>query len=462
MAIQDPIEHVIVLMLENASFDRMLGAMPGVDGVDPAHPQSNPDYPLALPPVVQAPTTERTMNQDPEHDLDDVLRQLNGPLQGFISDFAQQYPQSLEPERAEVMGYYTTATLTVLPALAAQFGVCDRWFSSLPGPTWPNRFFVHSGTSLGHVDMPEGVFQPGIHLYDQTTVYDLLSAAGKSWAIYYGDFPQSLVMTHQLGHLDHYHPMDKFFQDVAGAETAFPQYSFIEPSYFGKAQNDQHPPSDVLRGELLIAQVYNALRANESLWEKSLLVVLYDEHGGFYDHVYPPAAVPPDGNTKTFAFNLYGLRVPAVLISPWIDPGTIHDVFDHTSLLAYVTKKWDLDRFGHLSNRVDAASTFVEYLQKRPAFRPNVLPKIAEPAVLENDLSAPLNMNQKALIGFSRFLELKTADAAQAGGGNVSKVFQEIGERLVQSMQTVDGHGQAAVDRLDAFLEASRTQQAKA
>ncbi len=467
MAIADPIQHVIVLMMENASYDRMLGTLsgsiPGLDGVDPAHAQSNPDFPSGLL-VVQAPTTARTMNPDPEHDLDDVLRQLTGPCEGFVSDFAQQYPQSSPQERAEIMGYYANGTLPALQTLAAQFGVCDRWYSSLPGPTWPNRFFVHSGTSLGHVDMPDGIFQPAIHLYDQTTVYDLLSDAGISWAIYFGDFAQSLVMTHQLTHLKNYHKMDQFFVDSAGAEEAFPQYTFIEPAYFGSAQNDQHPPSDVLRGELLIAQVYNALRANEALWANSLLVVLYDEHGGFYDHVDPATAgpaVPPDGHTKTFAFNVYGVRVPAVLVSPWIDPDPIHDVFDHTSLLAYVTRKWDLDQYGHLSTRVDAANSFSPYLQQRQTPRTNTPTALAQPQVIANDPSAPLNANQRALVGFSRFLETKTADAATGSGKDVTQVFQEIGERLVKSMSPNGSPAEAAVSRLDAFLEASRTQQAK-
>jgi phospholipase C len=453
VAAADPIRHVIVLMMENASFDRMLGTLPGVDGVNLAHLKSNPDYPSTLPAVIQAPTEARTMSPDPEHDLDDVLRQLIGPEEGFVSDFAQQYPQSTPQERAEIMGFYGGDSLPVIHALAGQFAVCDRWFSSLPGPTWPNRFFAHSGTSLGHVDMPEGVFQPAIHLYDQTTVYELLGKAGISWSIYYGDFPQSLVMTHQLKHLDHYHKMDQFFADAAGAEGAFPQYSFIEPSYFGSAQNDQHPPSDILRGELLIAQVYNALRANEPLWQSSLLVVLYDEHGGFYDHVDPPPAIPPDENTKHFAFNIYGVRVPAVLVSPWIDPGVISDTFDHTSLLAYVMQKWNVP--GHLSNRVDAANTFAKFLTERDTVRSNVLPSIPEPAVLDNDLSAPLNMNQRSLVGFSRFLESKTADATQTRGGDVKQVFEEIGERLVNSMKAAGGHAEAAVDRLEAFLKAN-------
>ena len=167
----DPIEHIVVLMLENNSFDRMLGTIPGVEGVDLSNPRSNPDFPVPNP-VFESATTERSMNPDPEHELDDVLRQIAGPCQGFVSDFAQQYPQTQPPQRAGIMGYYAHGFLGVLHALADSFAVCDHWFSSLPGPTWPNRFFVHSGTSLGHVKMPNGVFHPNLHIYDQPTVYE--------------------------------------------------------------------------------------------------------------------------------------------------------------------------------------------------------------------------------------------------------------------------------------------------
>ena len=295
------VEHVVVLMLENNSFDRMLGNVPRVDGIDPNSLRTNPD--LRGTSVSQSKTTMRVMlcdpanpnsqKVDPEHDLADVLEQMEGPNLGFVKNFQRHYSQCKPDCWAEVMRYYGLGSLPVLHQLARSFAVCDQWFSSLPGPTWPNRYFVHSGTSLGHTDMPEGIFHPNLHLYDQETVYDRLNEAGKSWAIYYGDVPQTLTMTHMLSQPSHFHKMDQFFKDASGPEASFPNYSFLEPTYFGGQQNDQHPPSDVLRGEVLLAQVYNAIRSNESLWQKTLFVILYDEHGGFYDHVYPPACVPP-------------------------------------------------------------------------------------------------------------------------------------------------------------------------
>jgi phospholipase C len=440
----DPIEHIVVLMMENNSFDRMLGAIPGVDGVDRAVPRSNPDFPTPNP-VIEAVTTERTMNPDPEHEFDDVLRQIDGPCQGFVADFAQHYPQTNAATRAEIMGFYDHGFLPVLHALADSFAVCDRWFSSLPGPTWPNRFFVHSGTSLGHVKMPNGIFQPNLHIYDQPTVYQRMSEQNIDWAIYYGDFPQSIVMTQQWGLLGHYHPMDDFWAAASGPEAAFPQYAFIEPAYFGAGQNDQHPPADIFAGEALIANVYNALWRNAPLWQKTLLVILYDEHGGFYDHVAPPPAVPPDTNTQEFAFNEYGPRVPALLISPWLDHQVVSDVFDHTSLLKYVTDKWSL---GPLGGRVAAAASFGRYLTQRSSARLDTPEPLAAPQFTPAAQAPEMNANQNALVAFSRFLETKIADAA----GHSDAALKDIGQRLVTSMEDVGHHAEVAVQRLETFL----------
>ncbi|HEX3374989.1 MAG TPA: alkaline phosphatase family protein [Edaphobacter sp.] len=450
------IDHVVVLMLENNSFDRMLGWMPGVDGVDAAHPRSNPN--LAGTAVAQTTTVTRQMKSDPAHDLSDVLAQMSGPgtaeqNMGFVTNFERHYAESVAADWAEVMAYYGKGSLPVLHALAQAFVVCDRWFSSMPGPTWPNRFFVHSGTSLGHVDMPEGIFHPNLHLYNQETVYDRLQDAGKSWAIYYGDVPQSLTMTHMLKYPLNFHKVPQFFTDAKGSEASFPSYSFIEPAYFGSGQNDEHPPSDILRGEVLLAQVYNAIRNNEALWEKTLLVVLYDEHGGFYDHVFPPACVAPDGNTSEFSFAQYGIRVPAVLISPWLEKQVLSDDLDHTSLLRYATDRWGL---GALGARTAAAKSFASTWKVAGAVRTDVPANIPEPTTLPNPVVEGLNPNQLALVGFSRYLETQTmALAAKAGPAAAKAMTLEIGQRLLWS-SAEDRHGEVAVERVDRFFELAR------
>ncbi len=445
------IDHIVVLMLENNSFDRMLGSLPGVDGVNLASPRSNPDP--SGNPVAQGTTVTRQMKDDPAHDLSDVRAQMDGPNLGFVTNFQLHFQKSTSQDWAEVMAFYGLGTLPVLHQLARSFVICDKWFSSMPGPTWPNRFFVHSGTSLGHVDMPEGIFHPNLHLYDQETVYDRLGDAGKSWAIYYGDVPQTLTMTHMWTKPTHLHKMPQFFKDASGAEADFPNYSFIEPSYFGSEQNDQHPPSDILRGEVLLAQVYNAIRANEALWEKTLLVVLYDEHGGFYDHVTPPACVPPDGNVSEFSFAQYGLRVPAILISPWLEKQVISDVLDHTSLLKFATDMWGL---GPLGARTAAAKSFASSWQAAGTVRTDVPLQIAEPTTLPNPETDSLNPNQLALVGFSRFLETKTmALASAAGPAAANAMTMEIGKRVLWSSEE-DRHGDVAVERVDRFLELAR------
>jgi phospholipase C len=445
------IDHIVVLMLENNSFDRMLGCMPGVNGVDLANPRTNPD--LAGQPVAQTTTVMRQMKSDPAHDLPDVLQQMVGPNLGFVTNFQNHYSQSQLADWTEVMAYYGVGSLPVLHVLAQSFAVCDQWFSSLPGPTWPNRFFVHSGTSLGHVDMPEGIFHPNLHWYDQETVYDRLGDAGKSWAIYYGDVPQTLTMTHMWDHPSNFHKMPQFFTDAAGPEGSFPSYSFIEPSYFGGDQNDEHPPSDILRGEVLLAQVYNAIQANQALWEKTLLVVLYDEHGGFYDHVYPSACVPPDGNVSQFSFAQYGLRVPAILISPWLEKQVISDALDHTSLLRYATDMWGL---GPLGARTAAAMSFASSWKVTGAPRADVPANIPLPTTLPNPVVDGLNPNQLALVGFSRYLETKTmVIASKAGPAAANAMMMEIGQRLLWSSEE-DRHGEVAVQRVDRFLELAR------
>ena len=193
----DSIEHVIVLMLENNSFDRMLGCMkasyPAIEGPNPPDaPFSNPDYPDASRPIEQLPQAARSVAVDPGHDLDDVIRQIgHGDCQGFVTDFVQHCPQAPEAERYQIMDYFKLGDLPVLHALAQEHVVCDHWFSSVPGPTWPNRFFVHSGTSLGHVDMPAGIFHPGLHLYTRT-----LSTSDSVRKAFRGGFIMGMFLSH--------------------------------------------------------------------------------------------------------------------------------------------------------------------------------------------------------------------------------------------------------------------------
>src|SRR4051812_6534378 len=168
----DPIKHVIVLMLENHSFDQMLGFMgltnPNINGVDQTRSNINPnDNSL----VFQLPIETVSQQNDPGHEFENAMFQMQNKNGNYVADYVKKYPTATKDQIQEVMGYYPDGAFPSLHALAKNFMVCDNWFGSLPGPTWPNRLFVHSGTSLGHVDMPgSSTHDIGLHVYDQTTV----------------------------------------------------------------------------------------------------------------------------------------------------------------------------------------------------------------------------------------------------------------------------------------------------
>ncbi len=361
------IDHVVVLMFENRSFDHMLGYMRSpdyaIDGLvgteynleNPADPTSTVVRVSNDAPVGADPTP------DPNHDLPDVTIQLYGsPLvspapvehnNGFVFDYAQITGNAGAPSH-RIMRCHDPAGLPTLTALARQFALCDQWFSSVPGPTWPNRFFLHAATSDGAIDNnPRD--------YTMPTIFQHLESHGQSWKIYYHDVPQALALAGLRDSLDRFVHFDDAFQQDCTNGT-LPNYAFIEPRYFDflwlKA-NDQHPPHSVLPGEQLLAEVYQELRTSP-LWERSALIVTWDEHGGIYDHVLPPATVNPDGKVVPgFAFDRLGVRVPAVVASPWIPRGRIdHRPYEHASVPAFLKLLFGLPDF--LTERDRAANTF--------------------------------------------------------------------------------------------------------
>jgi phospholipase C len=449
----DPVKHVIVLMMENRSFDHMLGglseAIPGLDGVpkvgEPARTNRADGKTYK-----QEPGASRSINYDPKHELEHTLHQLEKDNGGFVADFAKAYPFSEREDREEIMKYFADGELPPLHTLAKNFLVCDKWFSSLPGPTWPNRFFVHSGTSIGRVSMPEGILDANLHWYDQTTLYDRLNEKNIDWRIYYGDVPQSLLLVHQLEpeNTARYSKLSRFFQDAGSQEIdKFPSYCFIEPAYYQPGASDDHPPHNVFEGERLIVDVYNAIRRNDALWNSCLFVVLYDEHGGFYDHVVPPAAVPPDHYLEEYTFDRLGVRVPAILISPYVEPGVLHTEFDHTSLLKYLIDKWDL---GPLGERTRNAKTFAEELKpalvNTDAPRELIIPPQAGLSQRRHGrigvrVQPSLNSHQSALVGMTQLLESMTTVAAESLLGRT--------KRLITGF---DGVVDVAMERVEDFL----------
>jgi phospholipase C len=337
------------------------------------------------------------------------------------------------------MGWYPRGFLPALHTLAEHGVVFDRWFASMPGPTWMNRLFAHTGTSLGHVAEPGSLFNPNLHIYNERTLYDEMTETGVSWRIYFGDVPQSLVLTHQWRHLGNYRRFRHWEADVAAG--TLPTYSFIEPTYFGPHQNDQHPPHDVMRGDALIAQVYNPLQANPALFERTLLIVLYDEHGGFFDHVVPPKTAPPDEHTQHYAFDRLGFRVPAIFISPWLDPGVVSDVYDHTSLLRMAAGKWPGVK--PLGRRAQQANDPLTSLTWRQTPRTDLPPAPVAPDIQPARSLAGLKGFKTSLFGLSHHLESLIDHA-----GHRSALMARAHEALDDSMS----QAKLATDRIEGFL----------
>ena len=341
------IKHLVVLMLENRSFDHMLGFLKSdtykIDGLN--GDETNPDSAGTPIQVSSDARYVSDLKDDPGHDFISVNEQIfgnslgtgNGPfMQGFVKSYEAKTGDRTNSHR--VMKCFRPGRLPALATLAKEYAICDRWFSSVPGPTLPNRAFVFGATSQGRVNMSPNYLT-------LKTIFERLNEHGVSSRIYFTDWTFALGVKH-IG-IDNPSKYLRFFDDFKDdcKKNKLPAYSFIEPRYYDNPQrgpdrlaSDQHPDHNVFNGEKLIKDVYDALTKNKQTWEDSLLVITYDEHGGIFDHVKPPAAVPPgDGDSPTppFKFDRLGVRVPAVLVSPFIPRETIlHDEFDHTSIIA--------------------------------------------------------------------------------------------------------------------------------
>jgi phospholipase C len=376
------INHFVVLMLENRSFDNLLGRLypksatfDGLSGdefnLDPA---GKPIHVNNLPGMAADVLTIPDPN--PGERWTDINEQLFGvidppqgaipQMNGFVLNYLKQtkWPaERYDPKR--IMHCFTPEQVPVLSQLARQFAVSDRWFASAPTQTWPNRFFVHAGTANGYENNAPPHFP-----YMMPTIFDRLKDMDpvNGWRIYFHDVAQSSALSRLWRIRHHFTRFSKFQSDAE--EARLPAYTFIEPDYlsFLGPQNDQHPPTSVAAGERLIAAVYNALRQSP-LWTSSLLIIVFDEHGGCFDHVPPPAAVPPSLRASNpFNFERYGVRVPALLVSPYIRQGLVlrppgDTPFDHTSVIATLRKRFDLG--GPLSER-DAVAPTVESVLTLP------------------------------------------------------------------------------------------------
>ena len=416
------IKYIVQLMLENRSFDQMLGFLYENSGnkSPSGEPfegltgnESNPDDAGRQVKVFKIDHTAKHPYLMPGADPGEGFHNTNYQLfstdipahgaapknQGFVinfkasiaSDLAKHFKDTLPgTDPSEIMGMYSPEMLPVMSALAKGFAVCDHWFSSAPTQTIPNRAFAAAATSQGHLDNQVKVFTC-------QSIFGLMSKKNIDWAIYgYNRDPLTRldytdIQSAPESHFGHF----RDFQARAAAGK-LPPYTFLEPSW-GASGNSQHPNYVVAVGEQLLHDVYYALR-NGPGWNDTLLAITYDEHGGNYDHVAPPwGATPPDNSVGEwgFDFNRFGVRVPALLISPRIAPGRVfrtkHGTIDHTSLLKTVEQRWGL---GSLTARDKAAPDLGDVLTEKPRtddplkgvkipVSPSVHPNQSQPSVIE-------------------------------------------------------------------------------
>lgn len=379
----DKLQHIVVLMMENRSFDHMLGSLPGIGGIDDAGAYANPDASNnAIKPQPLA-EFQAQLQPDPDHHFPAVDLQLYGKdtnpndpnrqptNKGFVLSYYNQ--QQNVNHSQMIMYYFPKEKLPVLTTLAQEFAVYNRWFASIPGPTICNRAFAHYGTSFGRVDL-NPIYPPETI----KSVYTrLISSNPKHTAkVYYYDTTSSTMEVANLlqNQPELFGTYGQFLDDCA--KGSLPEYSFIEPNYSdhetdsGEAvANDQHPDHNVQQGEVFIASIYQAIKNNPQLWESTALLITYDEHGGIFDHVPPPKCVQDkfkaDGNATgtgvEFHFDRLGVRVPTILVSPWIPKGTVVSrVFDHASIPATVTKFFLGNYTGDRSPRETSADVFIE------------------------------------------------------------------------------------------------------
>jgi phospholipase C len=321
------IDKIVILMLENRSFDHMLGYLKleesrsDVDGLIPG--MSNSDGQKNYP-IHHLEHTALKSNQDPCHSGQCVADQLANNNGGFVKNYVATHPR--DSERDLVMGYYNKNELLTYDHLAAEFTICDRWFSSVPGATWPNRLYAATGRANGSKD------NKTIPIYDLPAFVRYLDARKVTWGWYTDNFFGSTLnlIDRKYRSLSNYNSDDFYQQAAAGT---LPSVCWIDPIFVNTAgtfaANDDHPPADIRHGQELVLNIYHALVSNPEQWQKMLLVIVYDEHGGFYDHVTPPAA--EDDNVN---FRSYGVRVPAILVSPWVPQRkVVSTLFDHTSII---------------------------------------------------------------------------------------------------------------------------------
>jgi len=352
------IDHVVVVMMENRSFDHFLGWLPGADGkqagltyLDAAGaPHST--HPLA-------PDFQGCAFADPDHSYDGSrVAWNNGACDGW-----------LRAGKNDVfsIGYYEQQDLAFLGQAAGRFTTCDRYFAPILGPTFPNRLYALTGVT----DRLDNAFTR----VELPTIFDRL-AARKLRAGYYCGNTNFLLLWNQI-----YNPIThtyaRFFADCK--RGTLPEFSFVDPNYTfddtgpqSGVGADDHPHADIRAGEYFLSTIYNAVTQSPA-WKSTLLVITFDEWGGFFDHVPPPAG--PDVDPR---FQQRGFRVPCLLISPFARRSSVaHGVYDHTSILKLVEWRWGLKPLSVRDAQANNLATALDFSHRLLA-----APKITAPHIV--------------------------------------------------------------------------------
>ena len=339
-----PIDTIVVLMQENRSFDHYFGhihfqgqrrakAVPAnASNPDPTNPGGPP-----IPPFLQSRLCEVA---DLDHSWNGTHEEWNnGAMDGFTA--ANVDPN--DPRGARALGFYDQGTLPFYYALYSTFAMADHYFASVLTQTFPNRFYLLTGTSFGHI-------RNDVASFTQPTIFELLDQAGVSWKIYHSGLPFGALFQYVVNHAANVVPVNPNYFNDAAAGT-LPQVSFIDPIFIGakNVENDEHPPANVQVGEKFAADTINAFTASPQ-WAHGAFFLTYDEHGGYFDHVSPPAACVPDAippmlqpGDVSAGFDNYGIRVPLVVVSPYARKHYVsHKVYDHTSILRFIETRFDL------------------------------------------------------------------------------------------------------------------------
>lgn len=403
-----PIDHVVVVMMENHSFDGYLGMLPhrGQPLADGFRLGSD-GRPLATNPTAGGVIrsfrmpSECQMESEPRQDWNGTHVEVNGGrMDGFVKASGDV-----------AMGYWDEADLPFYYSLARTYCLGNRWFASTPCQTYPNRRFLMAATAYGLISTTTP--GPNDPPPPNGTIFDRLNHYGVSWRNYFTDLPQIAIIPSALkANPSHLSPIAQFYADCRTG--SLPNVAFVDPD-FGLADvvgglvpgqpvptavravgQDEENPQNVQFGEAFVAQVVNAVTASPA-WPRTLLVWCYDEHGGYYDHVPPPAAIPPDGIAPQLGpgdvpggYDTYGVRVPAVVVSPWARPSSASGVVhDQTSILAFIEQKWNLPALTRRDANAASLTDFLDLSRPRllepPALVPPADPTKSQPSCQTGD-----------------------------------------------------------------------------